>query len=298
MKAALLLLTLFLTGGAPELEAQRNCTRGKPCGNTCIAQNRTCRVGTGTARQAPTTRSAPAATPAASASLTAELPANARFVASSRGRVYYPRECSAARNLARSNLIGFATEEEAQEAGYTRSTSQACTWGSAPSASTPPPAAAPAAGLESSIGSGRDAPACTVARITDGDTVACEDGRRIRLLLIDTPEMSQGPFGLEAKRALEAIMPVGSVARVELDVEMMDRYQRMLAYLYDGAGRMINEEMARLGYALMLTYPPNVLHVERIGAAVEQARESRRGLWSGSAFDCTPQDHRAGRCDR
>lgn len=27
------------------------CVRGKPCGNTCIARNRTCRVGQGTARQ-------------------------------------------------------------------------------------------------------------------------------------------------------------------------------------------------------------------------------------------------------
>jgi micrococcal nuclease len=295
MRAAFLLLALLLAGGVAELEAQRNCSRGKPCGNTCIARTSTCRVGTGTARQAPTAPSTPApAAPAAAATLSAD----AQFVASSRGRVYYPRGCSAARNLAWSNLIGFATEEEAQEAGYTRSTSQACAWSSAPPASTQPPAAAPAAVLGSSVGSGRDASACTVTRITDGDTVACEDGRRIRLLLIDAPEMSQGPFGVEAKRALEAIMPVGSVARVELDVEMMDRYQRTLAYLYDGAGRMINEEMARLGYALMLTYPPNVLHVERIGAAVEQARESRRGLWSGSAFDCTPQDHRAGRCQR
>lgn len=27
----------------------RNCTRGKPCGNTCIAANKTCRIGGGTA---------------------------------------------------------------------------------------------------------------------------------------------------------------------------------------------------------------------------------------------------------
>jgi hypothetical protein len=35
-----------------ELHAQRNCTRGKPCGNSCIAQHLTCRIGTGTARPA------------------------------------------------------------------------------------------------------------------------------------------------------------------------------------------------------------------------------------------------------
>jgi hypothetical protein len=34
---------LFLLVGVAE--AQRNCVKGKPCGGTCIAMNRTCRVG-------------------------------------------------------------------------------------------------------------------------------------------------------------------------------------------------------------------------------------------------------------
>lgn len=62
--AALVLLTL---GAAGELEAQRRCTKGIPCGNTCIAANRTCRVGT-TPRQpttAPAARTPAAAPPAA-----------------------------------------------------------------------------------------------------------------------------------------------------------------------------------------------------------------------------------------
>jgi hypothetical protein len=48
-----------------EAEAQRNCSRGKPCGNTCIAQNRTCHVGTPTERPTPPppARSTPAAAP-------------------------------------------------------------------------------------------------------------------------------------------------------------------------------------------------------------------------------------------
>jgi hypothetical protein len=48
-----------------DAEAQRRCTRGKPCGNTCIAQNRTCHVGTpsATPTQEPTPRSAPTSPP-------------------------------------------------------------------------------------------------------------------------------------------------------------------------------------------------------------------------------------------
>jgi hypothetical protein len=36
---------------------------------------------------------------------------------------------------------------------------------------------------------------CTIASITDGDTVVCEGGERVRLLLIDTPEMSHTRSG-------------------------------------------------------------------------------------------------------
>jgi micrococcal nuclease len=126
--------------------------------------------------------------------------------------------------------------------------------------------------------------------------VVCEGGERVRLLLVDTPEMSQAPFGPQAKRALQELLPVGTRARLELDVQERDRYGRVLAYIYLPDGRMANEEMARQGYAFSLTYPPNVRHVERIRAALEEARAARRGLWSTRAFECSPQDYRAGRC--
>lgn len=204
-----------------------------------------------------------------------------RFVASSRGEVYYPRSCDAWRDLSRRNVIGFESEEEARAAGYRRTGNRACAG----------PALSDSAARELA-----ESGVCVIEAVSDGDTVSCRDGRRIRLLLIDTPELSQDPYGTAARDALLRLLPVGSPARVELDVEITDRYGRTLAYLYDSDGRMVNEEMARLGFAVRLTYPPNVRHVERIGDAVEEAREARRGLWSGSAFECSPRDHRAGAC--
>ena len=42
-----LLVTVALLLAAPSIaEAQRRCTKGIPCGNTCIAAGRTCHVGT------------------------------------------------------------------------------------------------------------------------------------------------------------------------------------------------------------------------------------------------------------
>ena len=142
--------------------------------------------------------------------------------------------------------------------------------------------------------------ACVVARdgIRDGDTLRCTDGQRVRLLMIDAPELGQGASGEAAGEALRALAPPGTRVRLETDVRERDRFERILAYAWLPDGRMVNEEMARSGYAVALVYPPNVRHADRIRAAVRQAREARRGLWAEGGFDCEPREWRAGRCPR
>lgn len=138
---------------------------------------------------------------------------------------------------------------------------------------------------------------CTVTKITDGDTIRCAEYQKgVRFLLIDAPERDQRPYGALATRALGQLLPVGTSVRLEFDIEAADRYGRRLAYIWREDGVLVNEELARGGYVLSLTYPPNVKYVDRIRAAVEEARAGKRGLWSGSAFECTPKDHRAKKC--
>ena len=52
---------------------------------------------------------------------------------------------------------------------------------------------------------------CVVQRVTDGDTLIYERNQRVRLLLIDTPEMSPGTFGREARAALLELAPPTAV---------------------------------------------------------------------------------------
>ncbi len=106
---------------APTVSEAQVCTRGKPCGNSCIARDRVCRAGPGTARQG---GSNPAPVPAAAPSVT--VPEGATFVASSRGQVYYWVGCSAWRQLAQTNLRFFRTRAEAEAAGYRPSTTRGC----------------------------------------------------------------------------------------------------------------------------------------------------------------------------
>lgn len=132
--------------------------------------------------------------------------------------------------------------------------------------------------------------------MNDGDTVTCQNRERIRLLLIDAPEMDQGPFGEMAKRVLEELVSVGDTVGLELDVQKRDRYRRVLAYLYSSDGRMVNRELARQGFVVPLVYPPNVRHVELIRAAVDSAKAEEVGLWQTSAFECEPREFRRGTC--
>jgi micrococcal nuclease len=137
---------------------------------------------------------------------------------------------------------------------------------------------------------------CLVLRVIDGDTIRCKDGGRVRLLLIDSPERRQKPFGGQATAYLKRLLPVGKQVLLERDIQRVDRYGRLLAYVHTRDGVFINEEMVRAGYAVVSVYPPNVRYVNRLRQAAKQARRENRGLWASSAFACNPRDRRAGRC--
>jgi micrococcal nuclease len=137
---------------------------------------------------------------------------------------------------------------------------------------------------------------CTVHSASDGDTLRCRDGRRIRLIGVDAPETAQGDFGTHARAGLLRIARVSSSLHVETDVVTTDRYGRTLAYLWTSGGTLVNQAVADSGLAVALVIPPNVRYAGRIRSAVARARAARRGLWATPAFDCRPRDFRAGRC--
>lgn len=143
-----------------------------------------------------------------------------------------------------------------------------------------------AASPDGDLPEGRDV---VVTSITDGDTFRAGD-ERVRLIGIDTPEVSGGVecYGREATEALAGLVPVGSTVRLVADVEPRDRYDRTLAYVYRLDGEHVNLALARDGYALPLTVPPNVAHSDAFVAAAAEAREAGRGLWSACGGEALP----------
>lgn len=135
---------------------------------------------------------------------------------------------------------------------------------------------------------------CVVAKLADGDSFTCADGRKVRLLLIDAPELHQSPWGLMAKRQLEGIMHPGTTIRLEFDQNPTDRYGRTLAYAWVDSV-MVNDWMVTNGWAVVLAYE-NVRYLERMQRSERTARAGKKGFWQAWAFRCRPADYRAHRC--
>jgi micrococcal nuclease len=125
-----------------------------------------------------------------------------------------------------------------------------------------------------------------VVRVVDGDTIHVRvDGQleKVRYIGVNTPEVhhpSKGeePGGREA-HAVNRRLVEGKRVRLELDVQSRDRYGRLLAYVWIG-DTMINAELVRLGYAQVMTVPPNVRHQALFLKLQRDARQSNRGLWT------------------
>jgi len=135
----------------------------------------------------------------------------------------------------------------------------------------------------------RDGANATVVRVVDGDTVQVDiDGQRekLRLIGIDTPETVKPDtpvqcYGPEASAFTKQLLPEGTAVRIERDVEARDDYGRLLGYVYRADdGLFVNLEIVAQGYASLLTFPPNVAHVDEFVAAARAAERANLGLWS------------------
>lgn len=134
-----------------------------------------------------------------------------------------------------------------------------------------------------------------VVRVIDGDTFEATvsgDDKTIRLLNVDTPETKDpnSPvecLGPEATKILEQLLPVGSRVRLELDVEPLDKYGRTLAGVFDSNGKLVNAEVARLGFGVPVLIEPNRKFHPPVAEAFQEARTRGAGL-SSTDIPCLP----------
>jgi micrococcal nuclease len=131
-----------------------------------------------------------------------------------------------------------------------------------------------------------------VSKEVDGDTIHVKmpDGsdKTIRMLLIDTPEDVKPhtpvePFSLQAAAFAKAELPVGKHILIEEGKtgHTLDKYGRLLAYIYITKTDMYNEDVVRKGLArVAYIYPPNTNHLANLEADEQYAKSHKLGIWS------------------
>ncbi len=135
-----------------------------------------------------------------------------------------------------------------------------------------------------------------VLRVVDGDTIKLSDGRSVRLIGVDTPELHySNKLVRDAKRSRRDIKEIqalgkkaadftaglleGKRVRLEYDVVRKDKYGRTLAYVYKEDGTFVNAKILEEGYGQIMTIPPNVKYAGSFLNLQGKARDGKKGLW-------------------
>ncbi len=137
-------------------------------------------------------------------------------------------------------------------------------------------------------GDTHDLESAWVTSVVDGDTIRLEDGRTVRYIGVDTPEIAHNStqedecYGPEATD-FNAQMVEGKEVFLEYDEELTDHYGRTLAYIWLGTGaarRMVNQELLFRGFGDLLIIEPNSRYEEEMAQAVASAKQRGAGLWA------------------
>ncbi|WP_025130292.1 thermonuclease family protein [Pseudomonas sp. PH1b] len=139
-----------------------------------------------------------------------------------------------------------------------------------------------------------------VQRVVDGDTLRLKDGRSVRMIGLNAPELAgrgrpAEPFAVAARQRLEQLV-AQSGGRLGLlpGRERRDRYGRTLAHLYGANGRNLEAQLIAEGLAYQIAVVPNVALVACQQAAENHARRARLGLWRHSPVLKAEQIRRSG----
>ncbi len=123
-----------------------------------------------------------------------------------------------------------------------------------------------------------------VKSVIDGDTIILSDGRCIRYIGMNAPEIEHEtqkaePYGYAAKYFHKSLV-LSKKVRLEFDKEKFDRYDRYLAYVFLQDGSLANCKIIAHGFAYCLPRKPNVKYDSIFLHAQRNAMSDRKGMWS------------------
>ena len=134
-----------------------------------------------------------------------------------------------------------------------------------------------------------------VVYVYDGDTVKLRDGRRVRFIGINTPELEHKgkpvqPLAQAARTSLTSLLDANDHRLLlQHGKQQHDHYGRVLAHAFLENGENIATQLLRQGLATTLVVPPNAWGEHCYQGLENSARAERLGLWALDAY----QSHEA-----
>lgn len=133
-----------------------------------------------------------------------------------------------------------------------------------------------------------------VAQVLDGDTIRLQDGRKVRLMGVNTPERAHEnrpaqPLAQEATEFLSALL-AGQSVQLKFGPQRHDRHGRLLAHVFNYRGENVAEQLLRSGLGFAIVVPPNSELANCYFAAESKARQYKKGVWSRSEFASRPAE--------
>jgi len=132
-----------------------------------------------------------------------------------------------------------------------------------------------------------------LASITDGDSLRLKDGRRLRLIAVNAPEIAreENPaqaLGPEARDSLRQLLAPGDKLLLAYGDERQDHYGRSLAHVYTAKGQHLASHLVRQGLGFHIALPPNLSLADCLAGLEAEARRQERGVWGHEAWQVKP----------
>ncbi|MFL9813412.1 thermonuclease family protein [Stutzerimonas sp. VN223-3] len=139
-----------------------------------------------------------------------------------------------------------------------------------------------------------------VAKVIDGDTLRLEDGRNVRLIGLNAPEVGRKgrnaePFAEAAKRRLQALISASDGhVNLRLGQDAKDHYGRVLAHVFNERGENLEAALLAEGLGYFVAIAPNTLLASCHRGAERKARATGKGVWRQSPIIAAERLRRGG----
>ncbi|MBI3546186.1 MAG: thermonuclease family protein [Gammaproteobacteria bacterium] len=131
-----------------------------------------------------------------------------------------------------------------------------------------------------------------VRHVLDGDTVILANGKHLRLIGMNAPELGKDgapdqAYAMAARQRLSALVQ-GQRVSLKFEREHADHYGRLLAHIVLANGQDVEQILLNEGLAWTVAIPPNIDNLADYLTAENQAHSAQRGIWSEAAYAPKP----------